>query len=125
MCCFFTSLLLLGPRAGILIWWLLDTTRWQLAFTNFIWGILGFIFLPWTTLMYVIVFPGGIVGFDWIWLGLGVLADIGSHVGGAYTNRERIPGVSSTPEPVAKTPPPAAPAAPVAPAAPEEPTTEE
>jgi hypothetical protein len=119
MCCFFTALLLLGPRAGILIWWLLDPTRWQLAFTNFIWAILGFIFLPWTTLMYALVFPGGIVGFDWIWLGLGLLVDIGSHVGGGYTNRDRIPGVSSEPEAVAKTPPPAAPVAP------EEPTTEE
>lgn len=75
--------------------------------------------------MYVMVFPGGIVGFDWIWLGLGVMVDIGSHVGGGYTNRHRIPGVSSTPEPVAKTPPPAPPAAPVTPAAPEEPSTEE
>ena len=122
MCCFFTALLLLGPRAGILIWWLINPVRWQLAFTNIIWGILGFIFLPWTTLMYVLVFPGGIVGFDWIWLGLGLLVDIGSHVGGGYTNRDRIPGVSSEPEAVAKYPPPAAP---VTPAAPEEPTTEE
>jgi hypothetical protein len=24
MCCFFTTLLLLGPRAGILIWWLIN-----------------------------------------------------------------------------------------------------
>ena len=31
-----------------------------------IWAILGFIFLPWTTLMYVMVIPGGIVGFDWV-----------------------------------------------------------
>jgi len=26
--------------------------------------------------MYVIVFPGGITGFDWVWLGLGLFADI-------------------------------------------------
>ncbi len=42
--------------------------------------------------MYVLVFPGGIIGFDWIWLGLGLLVDIGSHAGGGYTNRNRIPG---------------------------------
>lgn len=91
MCCLFTTLLFLGPRAGILIWWLLDSVRWQLAFNSFIWAMLGFLFLPWTTLMYVIVFPGGITGFDWVWLGLAVLSDIGMYAGGGYGNRDRIP----------------------------------
>lgn len=90
MCCLLTVLLFLGPRAGILVWWLLDTARWTLAFDTFIWPLLGFIFLPWTTLMYVLIFPGGIVGFDWIWLGLGVLADISSYAGGGYGNRGRV-----------------------------------
>ena len=45
--------------------------------------------------MYVIVFPGGITGFDWIWLGLGLLADISSYAGGGWGNRNRIPGYSS------------------------------
>jgi hypothetical protein len=88
MCCFFATLLFLGPRAAILIWWLVNPVRWQLAFTNFIWGILGFIFLPWTTIFYVLVFPGGIVGFDWIWLGLGLLADISSYAGGAWRRKD-------------------------------------
>jgi hypothetical protein len=29
MCCFFTALVFLGPRAGILIWWLINPVRWQ------------------------------------------------------------------------------------------------
>jgi hypothetical protein len=48
MCCFFTALVFLGPRAGILIWWLINPIRWQATFTNFIWPLLGFIFVPWT-----------------------------------------------------------------------------
>jgi hypothetical protein len=32
--------------------------------------ILGIIFLTWITLMHALVFPGGIIGFDWIWMGL-------------------------------------------------------
>lgn len=88
MCCFFATLVFLGPRAAILIWWLINPVRWQLAFTNFIWGILGFFFLPWTTIMYVIVFPGGIVGFDWVWLGLGLLADIASYAGGGWRRKD-------------------------------------
>jgi hypothetical protein len=95
MCCFFTALVLLGPRAAILIWWLIQPARWNAAFTNFIWPLLGFIFVPWTTLMYVLVIPAGINGFDWVWLGLGLLADIASYAGGGYGNRNRMPGYSS------------------------------
>jgi len=95
MCCLFSALVLLGPRAGILIWWLLEPAKWNLAFQTFIWPLLGFIFVPWTTLMYVLVFQGGIEGFDWIWLGLGLLIDIGSWTGGAYGNRGRISSTSS------------------------------
>lgn len=91
MCCFLTVLVFLGPRLGILVWWLLDPTRWQLAFSNFIWAFLGFIFLPWTTLMWVAVFPGGIIGFDWVLLGLALLVDIGSYTGGGYGNKDRLP----------------------------------
>jgi hypothetical protein len=94
MCCFFTTLVLFGPRLAILIWWLVQPIRWQAAFSSFgwpfLWEFLGFLFVPWTTIMYVLVFPGGIVGFDWIWLGLGLLIDIGSYAGGGYGNRNRF-----------------------------------
>jgi hypothetical protein len=92
MCCFFTTLMLLGPRAAILIWWLIYPVRWQLAFDTWIWPLLGFIFVPWTTLMYVLVAPGGVIGFDWVWIALAVVADIGMYAGGGYGNRDRIPG---------------------------------
>jgi hypothetical protein len=92
MCCFFTTLVFLGPRAAILIWWLVNPVRWQATFSSFIWPLLGFLFVPWATLMYVLVAPGGVVGFDWIWLGLAVLADISMYAGGGYGNRDRIPG---------------------------------
>ncbi|MFN8379236.1 MAG: hypothetical protein U0452_11255 [Anaerolineae bacterium] len=95
MCCLFTVLVVLGPRAVILLWSLADPARWALTFPEFIWSFLGFLFLPWVTLMYVIVFPGGIEGFDWVWLGLALLADIASYSGGAYGNRNSIPGYSS------------------------------
>jgi len=92
MCCFFTTLLLLGPRAAVLIWWLIRPVYYQVVFSTWIWPLLGLIFLPWVTLMYLLVAPGGIIGFDWVWLGLAFLADIGTYAGGGYGNRERIPG---------------------------------
>lgn len=91
MCCFFTSLMLLGPRFGILVWWLLNPIRWELAFQSFIWPFLGFLFLPWTTLMYVGVGMNGLTGFDWVWMGMAVLADIGMYAGGGYGNKDRLP----------------------------------
>ncbi len=44
---------------------------------------------PCLALMSVIVAPGGIVGFDWVWLGLALLADVISYSGRAYGNRDR------------------------------------
>jgi hypothetical protein len=89
MCCLVAVILLLGPRLGILVWWLIDMGRWERAFDTFIWPLLGFIFLPWTTLAYVLIFPGGVVGFDWLWLVLGFLLDISSYTGGGLGGRRR------------------------------------
>ena len=80
---------LIGPRFGILVWWLIDTTRWNLAFENFFLAFIGFLFLPWTTIMYVATFPGGINGFDWFILGFGILFDVMSYGGGGYSERSR------------------------------------
>ncbi len=87
MCCVFTVLLFLGPRFGILVWWIVQPARWEAAFNGFLWALLGFIFLPWTTLMYVAVRPGGLSWFDWVLLIFAVLADISTWSGGGYRNR--------------------------------------
>ena len=69
MCCIFLVLVFLGPRIGGALWWIFQPPRWELAFRNFaggnlwwIWPILGIVFLPWTTIMYVIVAPDGVAG---------------------------------------------------------------
>ena len=100
MCCFTTVFLVLVSRLGILIWWLLDSQRFTLAvkalnlpsvlaFPVWLWTLLGGIFLPWTTLAYLYVFPGGITGYEWIVLGVGLLIDLAGH-GGTYRHRNRI-----------------------------------
>jgi hypothetical protein len=91
MCCFFTTILFFGPRLAFLVYWLLPIGRVKIfsAFNTWIWPLLGLIFLPWTTLMYVLVFP--IFGLDWLWLGLALAADIAGYVGGAR-NRKQVPG---------------------------------
>jgi hypothetical protein len=89
--CLLTTLVLLGPRFAILIWWPLDSLRWEVAFDSFWLPFLGFLFVPWTTLMYVAVAPAGtVVGIDWLWLGIALLTDLASYSGGAYGNRGRM-----------------------------------
>ncbi|MFN8484461.1 MAG: hypothetical protein U0768_15585 [Anaerolineae bacterium] len=95
MCCAFLILVVLGPRALDILWWLIQPARWQVTFSSWpgafwVWPLLGIIFLPWTTLMYVLIAPGGIEGLAWLWIGLGLAADIATYTGGA--GRKRVPG---------------------------------
>jgi len=46
MCCFFTSLMLFGPRLAIIVWWLYSPVYVNLAFGSFFGALIGFIFLP-------------------------------------------------------------------------------
>jgi hypothetical protein len=56
--------------------------------------LLGFLLLPLTTLVYVLVYyiSGGVTGWGWLWVVLALLLDLGSHSSGAYNNRHRLPG---------------------------------
>jgi hypothetical protein len=95
MCCAFLTLLFLGPRVANLIWWIFQPERWHFAFSGWlglwwIWPVLGVIFLPWTTLMYVVLAQNGLAGFDVLILGLFLFFDIASYGGGV--GRKRIPG---------------------------------
>jgi hypothetical protein len=90
MCCLVATLFMLGPRAAILVWWLLQPLRWSETFDTFIWPLVGFAILPWTTLMYVLVFPLGITGFDYIWLAIAVLMDLFTWFGGGVNGRNRM-----------------------------------
>ena len=96
MCCFFTVLVFLGPRIAGIIWWLASPVRWvgataASAFNTALWPILGILFLPWTTLMYVVVAPGGVNGFlEWASIVLAVIIDLAAYGGGGFGNRDRV-----------------------------------
>jgi len=85
--CLVIFALIFSPRLVMVIWWLLDMARWSATFDSVLVPILGFVLAPWTTLMYVLVAPGGITGIDWLWLGVAVLVDLGSIGGGAARKR--------------------------------------
>jgi len=91
MCCVISSILFIGPRAGLLVWWLFNPGRFSMVYTNLLWPILGTIFLPVTTLIYTFIFRTGFgspVGLDWIWLGLGLIIDLSLYGGGAYSRKK-------------------------------------
>jgi hypothetical protein len=93
MCCAITALLIFSPRFLVLLTWLFDPARVNAAFSNsFFLPCLGFIFLPWTTLFYLWLWQpfGGINGFAWVFIGLGLLFDFGTLLGGGYGNRRRV-----------------------------------
>lgn len=86
-------LLLAGaPRIALLVWWFVDPSRVLGVFSSWLWPVLGFVLLPWTTIAYVFVAPGGIGGIDWVILILGILLDVSAHGGGgrAYSRRRAM-----------------------------------
>lgn len=86
------------PRLATLFLWLARPLRVNATFGDrWFLPLLGVVFLPFTTLMYVLLWqPGGLFGWDWFWIVLAVILDIG-HVGGtAYANRNQIPGYSGS-----------------------------
>ena len=94
MCCGIAILGILGPRAAIIFWWLLDPARWAVTFNNdVLLPALGFVFLPWTTIMYVFFWmAGGLSGLGLIFVLLGLLADLGTYGGGVFGNKDQVQG---------------------------------
>ena len=88
-----TVLLPAFSRIMLLMYWISRPVMMNLAFSTFILPCLGFLFLPFTTLMYVwlIQGAGGIQGLDWLWLFLAVLLDLAGLGSAGYANRNRIP----------------------------------
>jgi hypothetical protein len=98
MGCLFAVFAGFFPRLAVLFIWLARPALFNAAFGGaWLWPLLGIIFLPFTTLMYVLLWsPGvGITGFDWFWLILAVVLDLGGIGSSAYSNRDRLPSSSS------------------------------
>jgi hypothetical protein len=88
MGCLFVLIAVLSPRLGVLLLWLF-TNYVDRAFAGWFLPLLGLLFLPWTTLFYVLVDaePGPMHVAGWILVGLGVVLDLSSHAQAAARRR--------------------------------------
>jgi hypothetical protein len=78
MGCLFALFAGIFPRLALFILWIARPERIDAAFDTFLWPLLGIIFLPFATLIYVLLYTPGreLTGWDWFWV---VLAAILRH----------------------------------------------
>jgi len=84
----------ISPRLALFLVWLF-TDRIPAAFDhNWIVAVLGFLFLPWTTLAWAAVWAPipGVSGLGWFIVVLAFCADMSIHLGAARTERDRRAG---------------------------------
>jgi len=87
----------LFPRLAVFFIWLARPGVFELAIPSAFIAILGIFFLPFTTLMYVLLWsPNGFSGLDLLWLALAFGIDILSVGGSAYGNRDRVRGYNNS-----------------------------
>jgi hypothetical protein len=90
VCCLALIAGFLGPRLALFIWWVFGN-KVDAAFDTWVWPLLGLIFLPWTTLAYVIAWGpvNAVSGAGWLVVALGFAVDIASYSARAAKNRYR------------------------------------
>jgi hypothetical protein len=79
-----------APRAALLLVWLF-TNQLALAFDTFWIALAGFVFLPFTTLLYALAYQPvvGVTGFGWFLVGIGFMLDIANWFGSARRSEQR------------------------------------
>ena len=89
MGCFIVLFALISPRLAIIFVWLFSNIL-ERAYDTFWLPLLGFFFLPWTTLAYALCWESGnrVEGFDWFIVGLAFLVDVASLAGGRRARRD-------------------------------------
>jgi len=91
--CRMGCLLGLLARFGLLVVWLQTPLVKNGFHDGWILPLLGILFVPLTTLSYVVVYAlgaGTVTGAAWLWVVLGLLFDLGIHGSGVSSNRTRV-----------------------------------
>jgi hypothetical protein len=91
MPCLLLLLILIFPRI-VLVWMYLTSTYLQRAYHELLIPLLGFIFLPLTTLVYawLVNTHSPIEGINLLYIIVAVIIDLGGLGGGDYHRRRRL-----------------------------------
>jgi hypothetical protein len=90
-CCLLVLIGLISPRLAIFLL-AIFTNDLSRAFDSWLVPLLGFFLLPWTTLIYTLLWTTShhVDGIEWVLVGVAVLLDLGSLFGGGkYRDRRR------------------------------------
>lgn len=81
----------LSPRLAIFLVWLFDNPRMDAAFDSFWVALLGFFFLPWTTLAWAVAYAPvrGVTGFGWFLVVFAFVVDVMTYTSGGQARRQR------------------------------------
>jgi hypothetical protein len=106
MGCLLVLLAAFAPRLVVLFAWIARPNYFDAVFDTWIFPLLGLIFLPFTTLMWLFLGapPEEIQGFDWFWIVLAAVIDL-SHYANTYAQRGMV-GVGPGRDTGRATPPP-------------------
>jgi hypothetical protein len=90
--CLFLAGIAIAPRVMLVLAWLFSD-RWAVVWNGeFLVPLLGIAFLPFTMIMYMLVWtPTGVHGWDWMWILMGLILDL-SHWGQTIARRKTVPG---------------------------------
>jgi hypothetical protein len=91
MGCLFALLAGMFPRLALFIVWVAKPALVAAAFSTWLVPLLGIIFLPFATLIYVILYtPGlGLTALEWFWVILAALFDI-AHLTASIARRREL-----------------------------------
>jgi hypothetical protein len=94
MGCLFAIFAGIFPRLALFIIWIVRPRFVDAAFDTWIWPLLGLIFFPFATLLYVIFYtPGvGLTGWEWFWVAIAAALDLLHTVASAVARNRRAAG---------------------------------
>jgi len=77
------------PRFILLVGWSNDQAYWQSVFGSPLWLGVGFLVLPWTTVVYGLVQANGLSLLNIIFLVAALMLDLATYGIGAFATRRR------------------------------------
>lgn len=91
-CCLVALFALISPRLALFLVWIFSDVLSR-AYSSWIIPLLGFFFLPWTTLVYAAAWDWTahhhLHWFDWVLVGLAAFVDLSSYDGGRRARAAR------------------------------------